>query len=89
MYEDGTMYLLEITITNTFNRFTMPLLGVSIASGIIIYFAVTRWLVIKHQSKLRRVEQMIREGHEKALHGKRDDGIYKETKRGANDAIKV
>ena len=79
------MITLTIEITNTFNKFTMPCLGVAIVSGIIIYFAITRYLTVSHERKLRQAEHLIREGHEKAVHGRKNDGLYTETIRERSD----
>lgn len=31
--------------------------------------------------KMKRAQRLIEEGHSKAMHGRKDDGIYQETKR--------
>lgn len=70
-----------IVIENTLNHFSIPcLVGICFLS-IIIYLYISIYNDKRYKDKLRNAEMLIREGHEKALHGRKDDGVYQETKR--------
>lgn len=63
------------------NPYIVPCILISILLGVLIYLLITMKTDHAYKVKLRKIQSMINEGHEKALSGRKNDGIYQETKR--------
>lgn len=69
-----------IVVNNNLNHFSIPLLVAIVFVAIILYLYISIYNDRRYKEKLKKAETMIREGHDKALNGKKDDGFYSEEK---------
>lgn len=75
------MINMAITISDTYSKFSFFILILCIFSGFIIYQIIGIKEDKEIKKKFSNVKGMIEEGHRKALAGRKDDGLYRETKR--------
>ena len=79
--QEGTDMEQTITIIDRSGGFGLPLLILALLSGMIMYLLITIIISKRYVKKLEKAEELITEGHIRAQEGRKDDGIFKETKR--------
>lgn len=75
-----------IIIENTTNNLFIPVFTACILIPVILYFAITINITKTQLNKWQKAVRLIHEGHNKAMNGRKDDGIYQETRREHSEA---
>ena len=70
-----------IVIPENMNGLSQAVIFAILFIGIIIYLLIITAMDRKEYDNMTLAKKLIEEGHAKALKGKKDDGIYSETKR--------
>ncbi len=70
-----------IEINNKFNNMVFPVLAGCICGGIMLYLFITVQISKTYKKRLEKAKRLIHEGYDRALRGRKDDGIFKENKR--------
>ncbi len=75
----GIMEIIEIN--NNFHNMIVPVIVCSVSGGIILYLLLTLYISTSYKARLKKAKKLILEGHSKAKAGRKDDGLYSESKR--------
>ena len=71
----------QIMVNSSVSVHNIGILGICIFAFIGLYLIITSSLLKNEAEKIKTAKEMILEGHENAMNGRKDDGYYKETRR--------
>ena len=71
----------QIIVNSSISVRNIAILGLCVFAFVFLYLFISSKLLNVEMNNIKKAKEMIEEGHENALNGRKDDGYYEETRR--------